>query len=204
MKFRHGHHVAADMAWFSMDEIRTNWPEIGSEGKRGWVFWVTGLSGSGKTTIGQLLFQRLRGRAVNSVFLDGDVLRQAFGGDLGYTLEERRECARRYSRISALLAGQGLNVVMATISMFHECREWNRANLARYFEIYLRVTPDILSTRRSLYGDANPKQSQTDFVVGRDLPFEEPLSPDLIFDNNGSKAPQEVADSIWNKIELLL
>ena len=77
-----------------MNEIWPDWPEIGSEGKRGWVFWVTGLSGSGKTTIGQLLFRRLRERAVNSVFLDGDVLRQVFGNDLGYTLEERRKCAR--------------------------------------------------------------------------------------------------------------
>ena len=187
-----------------MIEIRTDWPETGSQGKRGWVFWVTGLSGSGKTTIGQLLFQRLRGQAVNSVFLDGDVLRRAFGGDLGYTLEDRRRCAGRYSRISAMLAGQGLNVVMATISMFHECREWNRANLPRYFEIYLRVPPDVLSTRRSLRWGADPEPSQTEFVVGRDLPCEEPLNPDLICDNDGSAAPQEVADSIWTKIEVLL
>ena len=187
-----------------MNEIRTDWPGIGCERKRGWVFWVTGLSGSGKTTIGQLLFRRLRGHAVNSVFLDGDVLRHVFGGDLGYTLEDRRRCAGRYSRISAMLAGQGLNVVMATISMFHECREWNRANLPRYFEIYLRVSPDVLSTRRSLSLGANPAPGQTEFVVGRDLPCEEPRNPDLICDNDGSAAPQEVADSIWNQIEVLL
>ena len=103
-----------------------------------------------------------------------------------------------------MLAGQGLNVVMATISMFHECREWNRANLPRYFEIYLRVPPDILSMRRSLSMVANPAASQTEFVVGWDLPCEEPLNPDLIIDNDGSAAPQEVADSIWNKIDVLL
>ena len=103
-----------------------------------------------------------------------------------------------------MLAGQGLNVVMATISMFHECREWNRANLPRYFEIYLRVPPDILSTRRSLRLGANPAPSQSEFVVGWDLPYEEPLNPDLIFDNDGSTAPQEVADSIWSRVEVLL
>ena len=183
-----------------MNEIWPDWPEIGSEGKRGWVFWVTGLSGSGKTTIGQLLFRRLRERAVNSAFLDGDVLRQVFGNDLGYTLEERRKCARRYSRISAMLAGQGLNVVIATISMFHECREWNRANLPRYFEIYLRVPRDILAIRRSPDVGANPERSQMESVVGWDLPFDEPLNPDLIIDNDGSMTPQEVADSIWIKV----
>jgi adenylylsulfate kinase len=99
-----------------------------------------------------------------------------------------------------LLAGQGLNVVIATISMFHECRRWNRANLPHYFEIYLRVPRDILSMRRSANAGANPERSQMESVVGWDLPFDEPLNPDLIIDNDGSMAPQEVADSIWSKV----
>ena len=188
-----------------MNETWTDWPEIKREGKAGWVFWVTGLSGSGKTTIGELFFQHLRRRAVNSVFLDGDVLRQVFGGDLGYTLEDRRKCAERYSRISAMLAGQGVNVVIATISMFHECRRWNRNNLPHYFEIYLRVPRDILSLRRRpANAGADPEWSRMESVVGWDLPFEEPLNPDQIIDNDGAMAPQDVADSIWCKVEDLL
>ncbi len=99
-----------------------------------------------------------------------------------------------------MLAGQGLNVVIATISMFHEIREWNRANLPRYFEIYLRVPRDILALRRSPNGRANSEGSQMESVVGWDLPFEEPLNPDLIIDNDGSMTPQQVADYIWCRV----
>ncbi len=163
----------------------------------GWVFWFTGLSGSGKTTVGGLFFEKLRSHRANSVFLDGNVLREVFGNDLGYSVEDRRKCAWRYCRLTSMLAAQGLHVVIATISMFHECRSWNRTNIQRYFEVYLRVSAAELAARdtRGLYRDGAGQGP----VVGLDLPFEEPDSADLVIDNNGDRPAQNIAAEIWKK-----
>ena len=64
------------------------------------VYWITGLSGAGKTSVGILLYEKMKQKYSNTVFLDGDVLREVFGNDLGYTREERsvqcgmRDCAK--------------------------------------------------------------------------------------------------------------
>ena len=89
------------------------------------VYWITGLSGAGKTTIGKLFYEKLKEQHSNTVFFDGDTLRRVFGDDLGYTEEERRKCAMRYSRLCAMLQEQDINVVCCTISMFDEIRDWN-------------------------------------------------------------------------------
>lgn len=62
------------------------------------------------------------------MFLDGDILREVFGNDLGYSKEDRRKCAMRYSRLCAMLQRQGMNVICCTISMFDSVRDWNREN----------------------------------------------------------------------------
>ncbi|HEV8130453.1 MAG TPA: adenylyl-sulfate kinase [Acidobacteriota bacterium] len=169
----------------------------------GWVFWITGLSGSGKTTIGHLVFQQLRSRCAPSVFLDGNLLRDVFENDLGYSLEERKQCARRYCRLSRMLAHQGLHVVVATISMFHQCRRWNRKHIPNYYEIYLRAPLDSLTKRErgEFYRKAFAGELRQ--VVGVDLPFEEPLSADLIIDTGGSMTVQCAADYVWERIRTL-
>jgi len=115
--------------------------------EQGIVYWITGLSGAGKTTIGSLLYKKLRARKDNVVLLDGDVVRRAFGNDLGYTREDRHEMAMRYSRICRMLSEQGIDVVCCTISMFDDVRAWNRENIAEYREVYLRVSREVLAQR---------------------------------------------------------
>ena len=95
----------------------------------GCVYWLTGLSGAGKTTIGRILYKRLCEKRDGVVFLDGDDLRAVFGNDLGYTAQDRKKSAMRNARLCGLLAGQGLVVVCCTISMFHDVRAYNRATL---------------------------------------------------------------------------
>ena len=82
------------------------------------VYWITGLSGAGKTTIGKLFYHKLKQAFSNTVFLDGDVMREVFGADLGYTESDRRKCAMRYARLCDMLQKQELNVVCFKISMF--------------------------------------------------------------------------------------
>lgn len=162
----------------------------------GTVYWITGLSGAGKTTIGKLFYEKMREKYPNTVFLDGDAMRKVFGDDLGYTREERRKCAMRYSRLCAMLQEQGMNVICCTISMFDSVREWNRANISSYKEIYVKVSMDTLRKRdqKGLYsGFTEEKQKE---VVGVHMEIEEPKCPDLILQNDGSLTPEEQVEII--------
>lgn len=158
----------------------------------GTVYWITGLSGAGKTTIGKIFFEQLRKEKNNVLFLDGDTLREVFGNDLGYTKEERLQCAMRYSRICRLLSEQGQDVVICTISMFRVVREWNREHIKNYKEIYIEVPMEVLQQRnqKNLYKSGNN-------VVGVDLELELPDNSDIILMNNGEVSPQKLADDIW-------
>ena len=116
----------------------------------GRVFWITGLSGAGKTTIGYLLYTKLKIQKNSIVFLDGDELRKIFGNDLGYSKEDRLKSATRNSRLCKLLSDQGIDVICCTISMFDTIREWNRQNIKNYFEIYLDVSLETLKNRKKI------------------------------------------------------
>ncbi len=164
------------------------------------VFWITGLSGAGKTTIGRLFFEKFKKEHDKTVLFDGDELRKAVASDLGYSEEARRECAMRYSRLCKLLADQGINVIICTISMFHSVRAWNRENIPDYKEIYVRVPMEVLVKRdqKGLYsGNTNETDKN---VVGITFEFEEPISPDIIVDNDGSKEPEEIVSFILKNL----
>ena len=151
------------------------------------VYWLTGLSGAGKTTIGRLWYEKLKENENAAVFLDGDELRQVFGDDLGFTEADRRKSAMRNARLCALLVRQGLTVVCCTISMFDDVRAWNRENIPGYFEVYIKVSMETLRRRdqKGLYS-----QGKQD-VAGIHFQVEEPKHPDLILENNGQKTPAE-------------
>lgn len=154
------------------------------EGK---VYWFTGLSGAGKTTIGRLWYKKLREAGEQAVFLDGDELRQVFGDDLGFTESDRRKSAMRNARLCELLAKQGLTVICCTISMFDSVREWNRVNIPGYFEIYIKASMDTLCSRdqKGLYTKAKEN------VAGVHFQIEEPKNPDLILENDGQRTPEQ-------------
>lgn len=162
----------------------------------GTVYWITGLSGAGKTTIGKLFYQRLKQSYPNTVFLDGDIMREVFGSDLGYSESERRKCAMRYARLCKMLQEQDLNVICCTISMFESVREWNRENIVNYKEIYLKVSLDVLMERnqKGLYSGA--RDSIEDNVAGINLKIEEPRLPDLVLINDGKISPEQQVDYI--------
>lgn len=161
----------------------------------GTVYWLTGLSGAGKTTIGRLWYAELKQHKSNIVFLDGDTLREVFGDDLGYTTSDRQKSAMRNARLCRMLSEQSLDVVCCTISMFDTVRDWNRANIPNYREIYVKVSMDTLKQRdqKGLYSTA------TDNVAGLHFHVEEPKTPDLILQNNGKKTPEQQIEQLKEK-----
>ena len=156
------------------------------------AYWFTGLSGAGKTTIGRLWYEKLQEAGETAVFLDGDELRQVFGGDLGYTEADRRKSAMRNARLCALLAKQGITAVCCTISMFDSIRQWNRENIPGYFEIYVKASMDTLRQRnqKGLYCDGQD-------VAGIHFQVEEPKTPDLILENDGQQTPEKQIQLLW-------
>ncbi|MBI3767177.1 MAG: adenylyl-sulfate kinase [Deltaproteobacteria bacterium] len=164
----------------------------------GAVVWITGLSGAGKTTLAMALVAQLRDRGRAAVLLDGDVLREVFEHDLGYALDDRRRCGRRYARLGGMLAAQGLHVVVATISMFEDLRRWNRAQLPRYVEVYVRAPAAVRHLRGTRARPGGEDGGR--LIVGEDVPFEEPEMPDLVLDNDGSVALDQVAARLWEHV----
>ena len=161
-------------------------PEAEHEASPGRVYWITGLSGAGKTTLGQELWRRLRAAGRPVIFLDGDALRRVIAEDLGHSAGNRRQSAMRNARLCRLLAEQGADVVCATISLFHEVQRWNRKNIPGYREIYLRVPMDELRCRDSKGIYARSEGGDARDVVGIDVPAEAPEAPDLVLDNYGA------------------
>ena len=166
----------------------------------GTVFWITGLSGAGKTTIGKLLYDKLRLIKKNVVFLDGDIMREIFGNGLGYSIEDRKKLSKCYSKLCKELSKQGLDVVCATISMFHDCRKRNKENISSYKEIYLKVSKSILLKRdqKQLYSKSSVKQVNS--VVGVDLEIEEPRESDIVIENNGVNTPEEITSYLFESL----
>ena len=130
-------------------QLKKDYMEMDNKKMKNSVYWITGLSGAGKTTVGKIFYTKLRNQKDSVLFLDGDRLRDVFGNDLGYTRKDRICCAMRYSKICQMLSEQGMDVVICTISMFHEIRAWNRENIVNYKEIYLEVPMKILKQRKA-------------------------------------------------------
>jgi len=161
--------------------------------EKGTVYFFTGLSGAGKTTIGGEFYRRLKAYKPNVVLLDGDQTRPVFNEDIGYTDAERLKGALRAFRVCRMLSEQEIDVVCCSISMYSAARAWNRENIARYKEIYIKVKQATLLQRnqKGLYTSGKN-------VVGVDLPFDEPKSPDVVVENDGAETPEEIVSAlVW-------
>ena len=103
---------------------------------KGLVLWLCGLAGSGKSTIGKALYERIKQEIPNIVYLDGDELRDLLGA-YGYDKQGRIAVALKRSAFAHFLSSQGLVVVVTTISLFDEVHAYNRKTLQNYLEIYI-------------------------------------------------------------------
>jgi adenylylsulfate kinase-like enzyme len=162
----------------------------------GSVVWLTGLSGAGKSTVGDRLRRLLLDRGVRPIVLDGDRIRATVTTPVGYTEQDRRRMGAFYGRLARELAGQGHTVICATISLFHDVQRWNRENLPGYLEVLLRVPAEELRRRDSkgLY------RGRPGDVAGIDVKAEFPRRPDVVIDNAGSTTPELAAASILHEL----
>lgn len=151
------------------------------------VIWLIGLSGAGKTTIGRCVYHEWKKRESNTVLIDGDEIREIFKqnqNQADYSLEGRRQNAERIKQLCAWLDRQGINVVCNILLLFNDVSDWNREHLSSYFEVYVATPLDVVKARDSkgLYAAALSGEMKN--IVGIDIPFSPPASPDAVIDNS--------------------
>ena len=164
----------------------------------GRVIWITGLSCAVKTPVAGAIGSIMRARRVHAILLDGDELRTVFrsgGGEpIGYDHLGRLSLAMQYSRLCGVLARQGVTVIIATVSLFHEVHDWNRENLPGYCEVLIDVPTEVLEARdpKGLY-----RQYRTGTLThmpGLDMSPEFPRHPDVHYQfREGHEAADTVA-----------
>ena len=171
---------------------------------KGGLIWITGLSGSGKTTISSELVLILRANNHHVLHLDGDVVRELFDHDLGYDRKDRLKNAYRISKLCGLLTSQGALVVCSTISLYHVIHEFNRTVNGNYLEVFVESDLDELNKRDSkgIYSSHNNLARRE--IVGVHIDYEPPLAADLVIDNTNHKnTPLEISESIISTIKWL-
>ena len=163
-------------------------------GQRGCVLWLTGLSGSGKSTIACALEKRLIRQARLAYVLDGDNIRHGLNSDLGFAPADRVENLRRIGQVAALFAEAGLIAITAFISPYRSTRAAARAaaGAGRFLEVFCDAPLAVCEQRdpKGLYRKARAGKLK-DFT-GIDAPYEPPQSPDLVLNTAG----QGLADCV--------
>jgi adenylyl-sulfate kinase len=153
-------------------------------GQRGAVIWLTGLSGSGKSTIGYALERRLNGGRHLTYVLDGDNVRHGLCSDLGFSHEDRTENIRRIGEVAALFADAGLIIITSFISPYRSDRDLARQRVpdGKFIEVFLDVGVEVCERRdpKGLYKKARAGEI-ADFT-GVSAPYERPGQPELALD----------------------
>ncbi|MBH5319441.1 adenylyl-sulfate kinase [Paenibacillus sp. GSMTC-2017] len=145
------------------------------------MIWLTGLSGSGKSTIAEALKQQIE----NSYILDGDTLRKGINSDLQFSEEDRLEVGRRIGEIGKILLDANLNVIVASISPYRSTRDKVRSLIGdSYMEVYVQCSLEVCEKRdpKGLY-----KQARAGLVkhfTGIDSPYEVPVHPEVIVETD--------------------
>jgi len=166
-------------------------------GQRGYVVWLTGLSGSGKSTIACVLEERLVREGHPAYILDGDNVRHGLNRDLGFSAHDRDENIRRVGEVAAMFSQAGVVAIAAFISPYAKGRQEAReaAGEAQFIEIFLDTPLADCEQRdpKGLYKKARAGQI-SDFT-GIDAPYERPQNADLVL-HTERFTPPECIDQI--------
>jgi bifunctional enzyme CysN/CysC len=171
------------------------------------VLWFTGLSGSGKSTVANLVEKKLHAMGHHTYLLDGDNVRHGLNRDLGFTEEDRVENIRRVAEVAKLMVDAGLIVLTAFISPFRSERRMARQLFAEgeFIEVYMDTPLDVAEARdpKGLYKKA--RRGELKNFTGIDSPYEAPEAPELVI-NTAEMTPEAAADAFiaamvrWGKV----
>ena len=161
------------------------------------VVWLTGLSGSGKSTIADTLELRLFALGYSTYTLDGDNVRHGLSNDLGFEETDRVENIRRVAELAKLMADAGLIVIAAFISPFIAERDYARKIIAHneFVEVFVDTPFDVCEARdpKGLYEKARAGKLKN--FTGIDSEYQQPINPEIVL-KTVDKTPEELAEQV--------
>jgi bifunctional enzyme CysN/CysC len=161
---------------------------VAATGGRGATVWLTGLSGSGKSTIAYGLEDRLVREGRAAYVLDGDNVRHGLNADLGFSPEDRTENVRRVGEVARLMADAGLVVAVPVISPYRADRERVRAAHDAadipFFEVWISTPLEVCESRDPKGRYAKARAGHLASFTGIDAPYESPTAPELALDTS--------------------
>lgn len=187
--------------WHAMDVTKTG--RARAKGQKPFVLWFTGLSGSGKSTIANVLEQKLYTMGLHTMLLDGDNVRHGLNRDLGFTNADRVENIRRVGEVSKLMLEGGLITLVSFISPFSAERDMvrNMFKADEFIEIYVNTPIEEAEKRdtKELYQKARAGKLKN--FTGIDSPYEPPLKPEVNVSTLELSA-EEAAEKILNFLKI--
>lgn len=171
------------------------------QGHKAAVIWMTGLSGSGKSTVGRALERRLFDAGCKTMLLDGDHLRHGLSGDLGFAAADRRENIRRVGEVARLFFEQGAITLCTFVSPYAADRDRVRELIAqgRFVEVHVDVDVETAKRRdpKGLYAKAERGEIQR--FTGVSAPYEAPAEPEVHLKTDDLDV-EEAVDALWRQL----
>lgn len=167
--------------------------------KKGILFWITGLSGSGKTSLAKKIFPYIVSKCGPTIHLDGDTLRNILNLH-GYSYNDRVSISEKYCKILKLLTDQGINVVISLVCLIEKPRLWNKKNIKKYIEIYIKSNLNKIIKKNKKKRIYKSKKN----IVGIDIKPEFPKTPNIIIENTFNKSLIKLNNELKIKINKLL
>ena len=168
--------------------------------QKGFTVWFTGLSGSGKSTIAEMLYHEFAARGLKTEILDGDVVRQNLSKGLGFSKEDRDTNILRIVFVADLLTRNGVATICCPISPYKAARDEVRAQIGEFVEVYVHATVEEIAANRDpkgLYKKA--LAGEITGFTGVDDPYEAPENPELVVDTlveTPEQSLQKVLDTL--------
>lgn len=168
--------------------------------KKGILFWITGLSGSGKTVIAENIKNNIIKNYGPTLLVSGDDLRQIFEFNK-YTAKERKLLGRYYCNFAKFITNQKINLIFASVAMRNSTRNWNRKNIDNYLEIYIKSDIQIIikAKKKKIYHKKNSGD-----IVGIDIKPQLPKNPDITINNNFKKSIDTLSKELIRKIKFII
>ena len=167
---------------------------------KGILFWVTGLSGSGKTVIAEKIKKDIIRYYGPTLIVSGDDLRKIFKFNK-YTASERKVLGKYYCDYAKFITNQKINLIFAAVAMRDSTRNWNRKNVDNYLEIYIKtnIKTIIKANKKKIYHKKNSGD-----IVGINIKPELPKKSDIIINNNFKKYTSALSKKLIRKIRTII